>query len=576
MNSPIGPGSTIYRFLILVIMASVIGAMVSLLAIAFIECVAWLNDILLISPRTRIQVQSPYLLTVATLLVPALGGLLVGWLLQRLSVAKRSLGPAESIRAVQLRSDLPDSRSGIVSTIAAMVSLGCGASVGQYGPMVYLGSIVGGLTAKLNFYIPNLQSIAIACGVSAAISTAFNAPIAGLIFAHEVILRHYSLQAFAPTTVAAATGYIVANIVFERPALFLVDFDGVSHGYEFGLFALLGVACAFLATGFMQLILYSARLAQITKIAPIWRPAIAGLLVGIVALSLPDVLGTGKEALRFATIEGAFENRELALLVIAKITLTALCVGFGFAGGVFSPSLLIGILFGALFWSILEVMGIPNAGVAVYAICGMMAMTSPVIGAPLTTILIVFELTRNYDLTIAAMVAVVFANLLAYRVFGRSLFDVQLAQKGIDLSFGRDRAMLESVRVIDRSTNQFTSLSSEATVENAIDNLVKDGRTEATIIDDQGRYQGMLRLQDILQCSRKSLVSTLMRGEWPQFDENTSVWLAMLTLDNFIGEAIPIVASNDDKLLGMITEANLIEAYLETVHELRREENAAV
>jgi CIC family chloride channel protein len=221
-------------------------------------------------------------------------------------------------------------------------------------------------------------------------------------------------------------------------------------------------------------------------------------------------------------------------------------------------------------------MGIPNAGVAVYAICGMMAMTSPVIGAPLTTILIVFELTRNYDLTIAAMVAVVFANLLAYRVFGRSLFDVQLAQKGIDLSFGRDRAMLESVRVIDRSTNQFTSLSSEATVENAIDNLVKDGRTEATIIDDQGRYQGMLRLQDILQCSRKSLVSTLMRGEWPQFDENTSVWLAMLTLDNFIGEAIPIVASNDDKLLGMITEANLIEAYLETVHELRREENAAV
>jgi CIC family chloride channel protein len=442
--------------------------------------------------------------------------------------------------------------------------------------MVYLGSIVGGLTAKLNFYIPNLQSIAIACGVSAAISTAFNAPIAGLIFAHEVILRHYSLQAFAPTTVAAATGYIVANIVFERPALFLVDFDGVSHGYEFGLFALLGVACAFLATGFMQLILYSARLAQITKIAPIWRPAIAGLLVGIVALSLPDVLGTGKEALRFATIEGAFENRELALLVIAKITLTALCVGFGFAGGVFSPSLLIGILFGALFWSILEVMGIPNAGVAVYAICGMMAMTSPVIGAPLTTILIVFELTRNYDLTIAAMVAVVFANLLAYRVFGRSLFDVQLAQKGIDLSFGRDRAMLESVRVIDRSTNQFTSLSSEATVENAIDNLVKDGRTEATIIDDQGRYQGMLRLQDILQCSRKSSVSTLMRGEWPQFDENTSVWLAMLTLDNFIGEAIPIVASNDDKLLGMITEANLIEAYLETVHELRREENAAV
>ncbi len=576
MKCPIVPGSTAYRFFILVIMASVLGTIVSLAAIAFVESVVWLNDMLLISPRTRIQVQSPYLLATATLLVPTLGGLFVGWLLQWLSPDKRPLGPPDSIQAVQLHSDLPSWRSGVVSTVAALASLGCGASVGQYGPMVYLGSIVGGLTAKLNIRIPNFQSIAIACGVSAAISTAFNAPIAGLIFAHEVILRHYSLQAFAPTTVAAATGYVVANLIFERPTLFLVNFAGISHSYEFALFALLGVACAFLATGFMHLILYSGSLAQKTSIPPMWRPAIAGLLVGIVALSLPDVLGTGKEVLRFATIEGAFENQELALLVIAKITLTALCIGFGFAGGVFSPSLLIGILFGAFFWSILGLLGIPNAGVTVYAICGMMALTSPVIGAPLTTILIVFELTRNYDLTIAAMVAVVFANLLAYRAFGRSLFDVQLARKGIDLSLGRDRAMLESVLVIDRPTDEFTALTSNETVDKAIDCLVKDGRTEATIIDDQGRYQGMLRLQDILQCSKASSVCALMRQEWTHFDEKTSIWLAMLTLDKFVGEAIPIVDSTNGKLIGMITEANLIEAYLEIVHQLRREENEAV
>ena len=118
-------------------------------------------------------------------------------------------------------------------------------------------------------------------------------------------------------------------------------------------------------------------------------------------------------------------------LVAAKIGLTALCIGFGFAGGVFSPALLIGILFGALFWTVLNgLTGIETSGIAVYAICGMMALTSPVIGAPLTTILIVFELTRNYDLTIAAMVAVVFSNLIAYRTFGRSLFDVQLGRVG--------------------------------------------------------------------------------------------------------------------------------------------------
>ena len=125
--------------------------------------------------------------------------------------------------------------------------------------MVYLGTIAGNLVSKLKLRIENLQTIAIACGVAAAISTAFNAPIAGLVFAHEVILRHYSLQAFAPTTVAAATGYVIANIVFERPPLFLVAFSGVAHSYEFALFALLGFVCALLSVWFYAVDFFSQR-----------------------------------------------------------------------------------------------------------------------------------------------------------------------------------------------------------------------------------------------------------------------------------------------------------------------------
>lgn len=565
-----------YRLGILTLMAFLLGAIVSLLAIAFVECVAWLNDVLLISPRTRIQVQNPYLLTIATLLVPTLGGLLVGWLLQRHSPDKRPLGPPDSIRAVQLRSDLPSLRSGLISTLAAITSLGCGASVGQYGPLVYLGSMFGGLITKLHLAIPNLQSIAIASGVSAAIATAFNAPIAGLIFAHEVILRHYSLQSFAPTTVAAATGYVIANVIFERPALFLVEFSGVTYSHEFGLFALLGITCAFLATGFMHLILTTASIGQKLPVAPMFRPAIAGLLLGLVALWLPDVLGTGDETLRFATIEGAFENQELALIVFAKLILTAICVGFGFAGGVFSPSLLIGILFGALFWSTLELLGVPNSGVVVYAICGMVALTSPVIGAPLTTILIIFELTRNYDLTIAAMVAVVFANLLAFRIFGRSLFDIQLARKGVDLSFGRDRAMLTNTFAIDYLVDDFLVFDASTSINEATQKLVNNGRAEATITHQNGDYLGMLRLQDTIAQGGEGSVDKITLRDWPSFNESTSIWQAMGRLDRFVGEAIPLVSAEDGKLLGMITEARLIEAYMEIVHDLRSEENEAV
>ncbi len=572
-----------YRLIIITLMAITIGVIVSLSALAFIASVFWLNDVLLISPRSRVQIQTPLLLNLATVLVPTIGGLVVGYLLQQHSHEKRPLGPPDSIRAVQLRQPLPDLRAGLVSTLAAVVSLGCGASVGQYGPMVYLGSMVGQFTKKyiskpvalLRTTIPNLPTIAIASGVAAAISTAFNAPIAGLVFAHEVILRHYSLQSFAPTTIAAATGYIVANVIFENEPLFLVQFSEVSHSYEFALFALLGVCCACLAIIFMRLILLFAGFAAQMKLPAMYHPALAALVVRIVARGIPDILGVGNEVLRFATIEGAFSQQELALIVLTKLLLTALCAGFGFAGGVFSPSLLIGILFGVLFWSLLEIVGIPNSGIIVYAICGMIALTSPVIGSPLTTILIVFELTRNYELTIASMVGVVLSNLLVYRLFGRSLFDVQLAKKGIDLSFGRDRVMLSHVHVSDYLSQKYLMINAAAPRSEIISIMAAAQHSEAVVVDDEQHYLGMVRLRDAYQRTADVTANEMIVSGWPGFQVDTTIWQAMNSLNNFVGNTIPVTTA-DGKLKGIITEAELINAYLEIVHQLRREENEAV
>lgn len=564
-----------YRIIVLASLALVLGGAASLAAIGFIESVSWLNDVLLISPRSRIQVQNPIVLTLATILVPVLGGLVVGVLVQRFSADKRAMGPPDVIKAVQLRTRLPAARSGLVSTLAAIVSIGSGASVGQYGPMVYMGAIAGNFVSRLKLDIPNLQTIAISCGVAAAISTAFNAPIAGLVFAHEVILRHYSLQAFAPTTVAAATGYVIANIIFERPPLFLVEFDGVAFGYEFALFAVLGIACAFLAVGFMRLIAATNKLAPKLPIPVMLRPAFAGLIVGLVALQLPDVLGVGKEALRFATIEGAFGGGELVLLVIAKIALTAICIGFGFVGGVFSPALLIGILFGTLSWTLLELTGLDNSGVVVYAICGMMALTSPIIGAPLTTILIVFELTHNYDLTIAAMVGVVFANLLAFRLHGRSIFDVVLANAVIDLSSGRDQALLRHTKLDTLPHSDFTNINDKKSIEQAIAQLKQASRSAGAVTDSTGKYIGVVRTVDLIGEDAQD-ITKLIRKDMPVLNENTTLWQAMSALEGFRGEAVPIVDSSSGNLIGMIAESALITAYQKITSELRNEENEAL
>ena len=573
------PVSSLYkvtcRFVILTLIGCGLGTLVSLSALMFVECVRWLNATLLISPRARVQVLDADVLTAATLLVPTLGGLLVGLLLYRLSAEQRVLGPPDVILSTQLRKPLPDARSGWVSTFAAIASLGCGASVGQYGPLVYLGALLARFLDRFKLNIPNVRSVAVACGVAAAISTAFNAPIAGLVFAHEVILRHYSLQAFAPTTVASASGFVVANVLFERPPLFLVAFDGVRYAYEFALFALLGIVCALVAVAFMKCVISSARFAARSKIHQALRPAVAGFFVGLVALELPDVLGIGGELLRFATIEGAFTNQELALLVVAKLLLTALCLGFGFAGGIFSPSLLVGILFGALCWNLLGTAGIPTSGISVYAISCMVALASAVIGAPLTAILIVFELTRNYELTIAAMVSVVFANLIVFRLAGRSLFDIQLAARGVDLSGGRDRAQMQHARLATLPLTDAVTVLPDESCRVAHTRLLLAKRAEAVVVDSTKRYVGLLRLQD-LQTGWSRPVRDVLHADTLFLFDDSSLWDAMNEMKGFVGESIPVLSRGEHQLLGVLSESAIVGAYLDTVHRSRQEENDAL
>jgi CIC family chloride channel protein len=563
------------RVLVLTGVALAVGSAASLAAIALVDLVALLNTVLLVEPRARVQWEgTPWLVALATVLVPALGGLLVGMIHRHLSPAGRPLGPPDVIEAVQFHRPLPGLRSGLISTGTAALSLGAGASVGQYGPMVYLGAIFGGFARRLRLGVPNLASIAIGCGVAAAISTAFNAPIAGVLFAHEVVLRHYATRAFAPVTVASVAGYVIANVVFERPALFRIEFPGVAHGYEFGLVALLGLVVAAAAIVFMRLLLAVGPALARRVERPALRTGLAGLAVGLTALVLPDVLGIGTSTLRFATIDGAFGLGEVIVLIAAKIVLTALCIGAGFSGGAFSPSLLIGSLVGVFFWILASgLAGLPTSGAAIYAIGGMMAFASAVIGAPLTCILIVFELTRNYDVTIAAMVAVVFSNLVSHRAFGRSLFDVQLARRGIDFSLGRDHAHFAALKVVDLLQPDAVTASAGDRPAEVADRLHRHGWREAFVLGGDGRLLG------VFTPGTGGGLTPVEHAIAPArlvFDDTTSLAEAMERLRGFVGDAVPVVSRESGRYLGAVSEADLVSAWLDEGARLRKEENASL
>ena len=309
---------------------------------------------------------------------------------------------------------------------------------------------------------------------------------------------------------------------------------------------------------------------------------LAGATLGLAAIWLPDILGIGKETLRFAVIDHAFASGELAFLLAAKILATALCIGFGFAGGVFSPSLLVGILFGALAGNGAElVFGDLRSDLAIYAICGMVAVTSAVIGAPLTTILIVFELTRNYDLATAAMVSVVFSNLVSYRVFGRSLFDVQLGMRGFDLSAGRDKVILDRRFIECYVSQDYARIAPDVSLVEVESLLLQERKHEGYVIDADGAYLGTVKLDDLVARIQEGgtdsdvTVARMAQPEALILTGKTSVWRAMSEMGEFVGESIPVLEDLDSRRMqGVVFEASIVKAYLDTMNDIRREENA--
>ncbi|MBX2869906.1 MAG: chloride channel protein [Acidiferrobacterales bacterium] len=566
------------RLTIVTLLGIVVGIVVAFLAISFVELVLWLNDILLVSPRSRMLFGNGYLLSFLTVLIPTVAGVITALILQKIP-EKRPHNVPDAILASQSLSKKMPLKTGVLSSTAAIISLGSGASVGQYGPLAYMGSFIGSWISRLfggNYY---LGTIGIGCGAAAAISTAFNAPIAGLIFAHEVILRHYSLRSFAPITVAATIGYLIANHVMARPPLFRIEHFQLETPYEFFGFILIGVAGAFVATLLIKGILFSAATNKKVMLPAPIKTGLAGMLVGIFALQIPEILGIGKELLRFSIIEDAFTNYELASILFAKIFLTAICLGFGFAGGVFSPALLIGVLFGALVAGSLDTLAwYERSHIVIYAICGMVAVAGPVIGAPLTTILIVFELTRNYDIATAAMVSVAFANLISYRVVGRSLFDIQLVIRGFDLSLGRDKVIVEQRKVEDYVSTNFLSLPKDLSVSEAQQQMLEVEKSEAYIVGENDIYFGKLSIRQTLilmsdQDQSEVRIQDLAMQKALQLAPEESIWDAMIKMEAFVGESIPVVENG--YLKGVVFEATIVSAYLNTIHNIREEENAA-
>ncbi len=376
-------------------------------------------------------------------------------LLKRLSYLPddRAHGVADVIEARGIHDGRVSLRTGLSSALISGISLGVGASAGREGPAVHLGASIASLIARSLGYPAPAAKMFLACGAAAAVSASFNAPIAGVLFALEVVLGHYALSVFAPIVIASVAATVVTRIhTGEFPAFIVPQMDFGSY-LQLPAFAILGLVAGVVAILFMKSAAMAARVADgmSSKLrAPIWiRPMVGGVMIGTLAIWFPQILGVGYEATD-AALKGIFPLSLLVALIAAKIAATSVTLACRFGGGVFSPALYLGAMTGAAFGSIAITL-FPELSTSAnfYSIVGMGAVSAAILGAPISTALIVFELVREYEAAIALLVSISIATVLTQSVLGRSFFHWQIEMRGYKLQEGPHHALLETIRVSD-------------------------------------------------------------------------------------------------------------------------------
>lgn len=375
------------------------------------------------------------------LIVPVFGGLAVGVILDRFTPDARARAVSDVIEGAALDGGRVEVRAGLASAAASLITLGTGGSSGREGPVVHLAGVVSTLVARRIKASPMTGRELLGCAVAGAVAASFNAPIAGALFAHEVVLRHFALHAFAPIAIAAVAGTVINRLQFGGLTEFTLPLKmDMAFYVELPAFMALGLICALVAAALMRSIFRADSTG--TWIMghlgwPRWsRPALAGLCLGLIAIPFPHIIGVGYETTA-AALGGQIGLGHAILFAVVKAVAVAVTLGGRMGGGVFSPALVMGSLTGLAFGIIATGIAPDYSGsVNVYAFAGMGAVGAAVLGAPISTALIVFEMTGDWQTGIAVMTTVSLSSALASRLVKRSFFLTQLERRGIRLSEG--------------------------------------------------------------------------------------------------------------------------------------------
>ena len=503
------------------------------------------------------------------ILIPALGGLAVGLIVKLGSEKAKGHGVPELIDAVVLRGGRISWRTAIARVSAAVLTIGSGGSVGREGPIIYVGSFLGSTVAQITRLGRDRERILVSCGAAAGIGATFHAPIAGMLFAVEVLLGDFSLGTFSPVVLASVTATVISGFhLGSFPAFTIPSFQIVSL-WEYGLYPVLGLLAGLVAVGFTTSLYFCEDCFNGLRV-PVWvKPALGGGLLGCMLLVVPEVFGVGYGAINLVLVN-QMGMALMGALVFAKILATSISLGSGAAGGILAPSLFVGAMTGGTL-GLLAGQWLPFAAIgssSSYALVGMGALVAGSIHAPVTAILLIFELSGEYQIILPLIMACILSTITAASLKRGSIYSLKLLRRGIEIAHGREQSILRDITVSEVMVRQVQSVVESAPMAVVLSLFQRFNLSCLTVVNAQGKLVGIISFHDVAgAASEEEMSHLLIARDMANLEVDTVVPSDTLDKAQAKMEAekvgqLPVVAEDGSKkLLGLVLEKDVIATY---------------
>jgi len=500
------------------------------------------------------------------LLNPVIGGLIVGPLIYFLAREAKGHGVPEVMAAVVTQNSIIRPIVVFVKALASAVSISSGGSVGREGPIVQIGAAIASTAGQIFRLRPSQMKTLVGCGVAAGIGATFNAPIAGTLFALELIVTDFGLTSFTPIIVAAVTSTAITRFFEGNTLAFYLPHFSMVTPWELFIYLLLGLIAGVVGYSFTWFLYTMDDVYSRLKIPEWSKAATGGLVIGIIALSFPHIMGVGYETIG-SLFEGEFPLLLIVFLVFLKIFATSVTIGSGGSGGVFAPSLFIGAMLGGAFGTAVNMVFPTWTGsVGAYALVGMAAVNGACTLAPLSAIIILMELTDNYSIILPLMLTVVISTFVSRKISHDSIYTKKLSLRGIDIHLGEDVNILKSVRVHDILRHDEAVVNENATFKELLNLVLYKHRNVVLVVGEGNRYCGLIPIQQLrhsvtnpAEYEDTTSISDLIEHT-PSVHINASLDKAMNVFGDYGFDRMPVVDDNN-VLVGSIIMSDIIAQY---------------